>query len=103
MTRTPFGANCQVHRVGGIDLSFVRVAENYRPMLIVMCPSAATESDILFSFETDLLRRVKLDWSNRAASVAPLAFGSPRCDKRVIGATPMTTFTRAGRRAEIGR
>ena len=72
-------------------------------MLIVMCPSAATESIILFSFEADLLRRVKFDWSNRAASVAPLAFGSPQCDKRVIGASPMTTFTRAGKRAKIGR
>ena len=60
--------------------SFVRVAQNYRPMLMVMCPSAATESNILFSFETDLLRRMKLDWSNRAASVAPLCirFSSAR-------------------------
>jgi len=48
-----------------------RMAQNYRPMLIVMCPSAATERNILFSFEADLLRRMKLDWSNRAASVAP--------------------------------
>jgi hypothetical protein len=56
---------------GSRRASFVRVARNYRPMLIVMCLSAATQSNILFSFETDLLQRLKLDWSNRAASVAP--------------------------------